>query len=37
MEERGEFFLQPHSTSVVWGGQKVLFVFEHHSGQFGLY
>lgn len=36
-EERGEFFLQPHSTSVVWGGQKVLFVFEHHSGQFGLY
>ena len=36
-EERGDFFLQPHSTSVVWGGQKVLFVFEHHSGQFGLY
>jgi molecular chaperone HtpG len=35
--ERGEFFLQPHSTSVVWGGQKVLFVFEHHSGEFGLY
>jgi molecular chaperone HtpG len=22
---------------VVWGGQKVLFVFEHHSGEFGLY
>jgi molecular chaperone HtpG len=36
-EERGEFFLQPHATSIVWGGQKVLFVFEHHSGQFGLY
>lgn len=36
-EERGDFFLQPHSTSVVWGGQKVLFVFEHHSGEFGLY
>jgi molecular chaperone HtpG len=36
-EERGEFFLQPHSTSIVWGGQKVLFVFEHHSGEFGLY
>ena len=36
-EERGEFFLQPHSTSVIWGGQKVLFVFEHHSGEFGLY
>ena len=37
MEERGEFFFQPHATSIVWGGQKVLFVFEHHSGQFGLY
>lgn len=36
-DERGEFFLQPHATSIVWGGQKVLFVFEHHSGQFGLY
>jgi molecular chaperone HtpG len=36
-EERGEFFLQPHSTSIVWGGQKVLFIFEHHSGRFGLY
>jgi len=36
-DERGEFFLQPHRTSVVWGGQKALFIFEHHSGGFGLY
>lgn len=36
-EDRGEFFLQPHKTSVVWGGQRALFVFEHHSGKFGLY
>lgn len=36
-EERGEFFMQPHRTSVVWGGQKALFIFEHHSGNFGLY
>jgi molecular chaperone HtpG len=35
--ERGEFFLQPHKTSIVWGGQKALFIFEHHSGEFGLY
>jgi len=21
----------------VWGGQKVLFIFLHHSGEFGLY
>ena len=36
-EERGDFFLQPHRTSVVWGGQKALFIFEHHSGEVGLY
>jgi len=36
-QEFGEFFLQPHRTSVVWGGQRVLFVFMHHSGEFGLY
>jgi molecular chaperone HtpG len=36
-DEHGEFFLQPHSTSIVWGGQKVLFVFEHHSARFGFY
>lgn len=36
-EEYGNFFLQPHRTSVVWGGQKVLFIFQHHSGRFGLY
>ena len=35
--ENGGFFLQPHSTSVVWGGQKALFIFQHHSGEFGLY
>ena len=36
-EEMGEFFLQPHTTSIVWGGQKTLFIFMHHSGHFGLY
>ncbi len=36
-EDKGEFFLQPHRTSIVWGGQKALFVFEHHSNRFGLY
>ena len=36
-EQMGEFFLQPHLTSVVWGGQKTLFIFMHHSGEFGLY
>ena len=36
-EERGEFFLQPHRTSVVWGGHRALFIFEHQSGEVGLY
>ena len=36
-ERMGEFFLQPHTTSIVWGGQKTLFIFMHHSRQFGLY
>ena len=36
-EEFGDFFLQPHTTSVVWGGQKTWFIFMHHSRQFGLY
>ena len=36
-EEHGDFFLQPHRTSVVWGGQRALFIFQHQSGEFGLY
>jgi molecular chaperone HtpG len=33
----GDFFLQPHRTEIVWSGQTVLYVFQHHSGAFGLY
>ena len=36
-EQMGHFFLQPHTTSIVWGGQKTLFIFMHHSKRFGLY
>lgn len=35
--DKGHFFLQPHSTDIVWGGRKVVFVFNHHSKLFGLY
>ena len=35
--EKGRFFLQPHTTEVVWGGRKVMFIFQHHSRDFGLY
>jgi molecular chaperone HtpG len=37
LKDSGEFFFQPHTTSIVWGGQKILFVFQHHSKRFGLY
>src|SRR6185295_15860260 len=36
-QQNGAFFFEPHTTSIVWGGQKVLFVFQHHSGRFGIY
>ena len=36
-EDKAEFFLQPHTTSIVWGGQRVLFIFAHRSEEFGLY
>jgi len=35
--ELGEFFNEPHKTSVVWGGHRVLFIFMHHSEKYGLY
>ncbi len=36
-EDRGDFFHQAHRTSIVWGGQRVLFIFQHFSGEYGLY
>ncbi|MCY4487343.1 MAG: ATP-binding protein [Deltaproteobacteria bacterium] len=36
-EDKAEFFLQPHTTSIVWGGQRVLFIFAHRSEEYGLY
>ena len=35
--ENGEFFLHPHSTEIVWGGRKVIFIFHHVSKRFALY
>ena len=36
-EDKAEFFLTPHTTSIVWGGQRVLFIFAHSSEEYGLY
>ena len=35
--EIGDFFLQAHRTSIVWSGQRVLYVFLDHSGTYGVY
>ena len=35
--EHTDFFLQPHRTQIVWGGQKAMYIFQHHSGEFSLY
>ena len=35
--EHTDFFMQPHRTELVWGGQKAMFIFQHHSGEFSLY
>ena len=35
--ENTDFFLQPHRTELVWGGQRAMYIFEHHSGTFSLY
>jgi len=35
--DRSDFFFQPHYTEVIWGGQRIIFIFRHHSGTFGFY
>ena len=36
-QDHTDFFLQPHRIEVVWGGQKAMYIFQHHSGEFSLY
>ncbi len=35
--DRAEFFYQPHYTEIIWGGQRVIYIFRHFSGTFGFY
>jgi len=35
--DRAEFFYQPHYTEIIWGGQRLIFIFRHVSGTFGFY
>lgn len=35
--DRAEFFFQPHFTEIIWGGQRVIYIFGHASETFGFY
>jgi molecular chaperone HtpG len=35
--DRADFFFQPHFTEVIWGGQRIIYIFNHASGAFGFY
>ena len=32
-----DFFLEPHTTKVIWGGHKVVYIFSHVSSRLTLY
>jgi len=33
----GEFFRQPHTTKVIWGSHRIIYVFTHSTGDLNLY
>lgn len=35
--EEYAFFIQPHTTRIMWGGNRIIFIFTHASSQFSLY
>jgi len=35
--DRAEFFFQPHFTEIIWGGQRIIYIFGHVSETFGFY
>lgn len=36
-ERQLDFFLQPHTTKIIWGMHKILYMFTHASSQLTLY
>lgn len=36
-EKQMDFFLDPHSTKVMWGMHKIVYIFTHASGRLTLY
>lgn len=35
--EEYSFFVAPHTTRIIWGGHKIIFIFTHASSRFSLY
>lgn len=35
--EEYSFFVIPHTTRIIWGGRRIIFIFTHASGKFSLY
>ncbi|TET19291.1 ATP-binding protein [Candidatus Bathyarchaeota archaeon] len=35
--DRADFFFQPHFTEMIWGGQRIIYIFRHAAGIFGFY
>lgn len=37
MRNEGEFFYSPHTTRVLWGGHRVIYIFTEATGRLSLY
>lgn len=35
--EEYDFFIAPHTTRIIWGGHRIIYIFTHASGSFSLY
>ena len=36
-KEEYVFFVAPHTTRIIWGGHRIIFIFTHASSRFSLY
>ena len=35
--DRADFFFEPHFTEIIWGGQRIIYIFRHAAGTYGFY
>jgi molecular chaperone HtpG len=36
-KEESDFFIAPHTTRIIWGGHRIIYIFSHASGKISLY